>query len=199
VPIPPKQQNGLECKCTLTEILPLLLLKTPIHASLLLILNEDGLVLSFKIVPNDQRSFVQELLEEIWSTPDMEQITSVVYTDNPKVDGNYVKSAFQKCHPDQPIGVEVLQDIYHAKMRVLKEMPKNHVDYRAAKSDLTTIFSNLQVKGHYYTTDDFREALNEWVEKYSVVYSFADMTTTEKLKALGSKPQKYIYHSKKKN
>ena len=39
-----------------------------IKSSLLLILNEKGFVLGFRIVPNDKRTFVTEILVEIWKT-----------------------------------------------------------------------------------------------------------------------------------
>jgi len=159
-------------------------LQIPIHASLLLVLNKDAFVLNYAIVPNDTRAFVQECLSAIWTTANSKITPSVVYTDNPKVDQNFIQQTFEQCFPDCPLPVEVLLDIYHAKMRVLKEMSKTHVDYRSAKSDLNTIFANLQVKGTYNTTDDLEKSFDDWVEKYSSVYNYADLDSKEKLNYL---------------
>jgi hypothetical protein len=165
-------------------------LKVPISSSLLLVLNEDGMAVNYKIVPNDQRTFVQQLLSEIWETEEMQEVTSVVYTDNPKADSNLIKQTFLQCFPDLLLGVEVLLDIFHAKARVLKEMSRTHPDYRASKSDLTTIFALLQVRGHYDTTGDLQKSLDDWVEKYSIIYAYTTLSMAEKIDYLSEISQR---------
>ncbi len=54
--------------------------KIPLSSSLLLVLNEDGQVLNYKIVPNDRREHVETCLNEIWTEPDAQKIYEVVYS-----------------------------------------------------------------------------------------------------------------------
>jgi hypothetical protein len=149
-----------------------------------LVLNENGMAVNYQIVPNDKRDFVKKLLEEIWRTEDSNVVPSVVYTDNPKVDSSIINETFSHCFPEDPTGVEVLLDIYHAKVRVLREMNKHHPDYAAAKSDLTSIFALIQVRGQYDTIGDLRNTFDDWTSKYSKVYASTMLTTAEKISYL---------------
>jgi hypothetical protein len=102
--------------------------------------DEDGFVLGHKIVPNDSREFVTEILLEIWKTEGRTVSTQAIYTDNPIVDSKSIQNAYKECFPEDLTELAVLLDIFHAKARVLKSMQKTHPDYRAAKADLNTIF-----------------------------------------------------------
>jgi hypothetical protein len=48
------------------------------------------MVVNYRIVPNDQRDLVQQLLKEIWSVPEASKICEVVYTNNSKVDSAFI-------------------------------------------------------------------------------------------------------------
>jgi hypothetical protein len=50
-----------------------------------LILNEDRMAIYHKIVPNDRRNLIQQLLKEIWSVSGATKICEVVYINNSKV------------------------------------------------------------------------------------------------------------------
>lgn len=60
-------------------------------------------MLGFRIVPNDSRKYIRELLKEIWETPGRTVITKAVYTDNPRVDTAVVSKTFSEFYPDKTI------------------------------------------------------------------------------------------------
>jgi hypothetical protein len=157
-----------------------------LSSSLLLILNENGMILNYRIVPNDQCTFVQECLKEVWSTPGAQKICEVVYTDNPKVDKSFIEQTYLQCHPGH-LSVAVLLDIYHARARVIKEMSKYHPDFRAAKQDLASIFATIQQYGHFPTPDDLVDDFEEWCSKYSVVYTTTILPFDEQINFLAAK------------
>jgi hypothetical protein len=64
-----------------------------------------------------------------------------------------------------------LLDIYHAKVRTIKEMSKYHPNFRAIKQDLTSIFAIIQQYGHFPTPDNLIDNFEEWYSKYSIVYT----------------------------
>jgi hypothetical protein len=65
----------------------------------LLIQNECNAVLAMKIVPNDTRHFVQQLLHSIWTTEDRKVQTVCVYTDNARIDGNIIIELWKSLFP----------------------------------------------------------------------------------------------------
>ena len=72
-----------------------------VSASLLLILNENGEVLTYKIVSNDRREELYKLLLDIWKNSERKIITECVYTDNPKVDESFIQKAFEETPPKE--------------------------------------------------------------------------------------------------
>jgi hypothetical protein len=146
------------------------------------------MVLNYKIVPNDTRIYVAKLLEEIWTIPNLEKKCEVVYTDNPKVDRGSIQQIYTSCFP-KDIQIAVLLDVFHARARVLKEMSKSHPDYRVAKSDLTSIFSKLQVYGSYSSAKYLSQDFDNWLLKYSIIYPSSALTFSEQIKFI-SKNQK---------
>jgi hypothetical protein len=85
-----------------------------------LILNENRMVVNYRIVPNDQRNLVQQLLKKIWVLR-ASKICKVVDTDNSKVDSAFIQDTYIQCHPKE-IAVNVLLDIFYARERVLKDI-----------------------------------------------------------------------------
>jgi hypothetical protein len=155
---------------------------------LLLILNEDGMILNYRIVSNDKHTFFQECLKEVWSTLKAQKICEIVYTDNPKVDRNQIEQIYHQFFPNH-ISVAVLLDIYHAKARILKEMNKYYPDFRVAKQDLTTIFATIQQHGSYPTPNDLIEDFEDWCDKYSIVYKTLTLSFKDQIKFLAAKPK----------
>jgi 4-hydroxy-L-threonine phosphate dehydrogenase PdxA len=150
------------------------------------------MILNHKVVPNDTRKFVQQCLEEIWKQPDAEKICEVVYTDNPKVDTTAIQSIFLQLYPNH-LPVSVLLDIYHGRARVIKEMIKTHPDYRAAKQDLSTIFSLLQKFGHFASPGALSREFDAWCTKYSQVYASSALTFEEQIAFLATNTKQYNY------
>jgi hypothetical protein len=96
------------------------------------------------------------MFKEVWSTPEIQKICEVVYTNNSKVDRNYIQQIYHQYFPNH-ISVAILLNIFHAKTRVIKEMNKYHPDFRATKQDLTTIFAIIQQYGSYPTSNELIE------------------------------------------
>ena len=149
----------------------------------MLILNEDGMIVHYKIVPNDKRDEVKKLLKDIWTTPNIQKTTSVVYTDNPKVDRRAIQEIFLDCFSEE-VEVSVLLDIFHAKMRIIKDIPRSHPDYRVAKQDIAAIFNNIQKYGYYPLPQDLVDDFDTWVDKYSVVYSTSYLSFDDQINYL---------------
>jgi len=168
-----------------------LLLQIPLSSSLLLVLNEDGMILNYRIVPNDRRDLVQDVIRQIQRTEGREKDCEAVYTDNPRADRNYIQETYKECFPDAPLQLPVLLDIYHGRVRILKEMNKQHPDYRAGKSDLSTIFAKLQTPGAFGTPNDLAKEFMKWAAKYSVVYSSLTLSFDDQLEFLAQGSQRY--------
>jgi hypothetical protein len=150
------------------------------------------LIVNHKIVPNNKRTFVQTCLKQIWTEPEAEQICEVVYTDNPKVDKSSIQKIFADCFPNH-LPVAVLLDIYHARSRIIKEMIKTHPDFRVAKQDLTTIFATLQIFGHFPSPSSLSKELENWCQKYSIVYASSALNFVEQIDFLATNYKRYIY------
>ena len=52
--------------------------------------------------------------------------------DNPKVDEKAIMKAYYKTHSTKQVALKVLQDVFHAKARIVKELNRYHPDYKAA-------------------------------------------------------------------
>jgi hypothetical protein len=140
--------------------------KVPLGASLLIVLNEIGQILAFKVVPSDTRSFLQEMLKEIWTTPDLSVKCDAIYTDNPKVDKNAILTTYHSTFPDQIDTLDVCLDIFHAKNRVVKELQRSHPDYRAAVSELGKIFGKVINRGFDFK-EDLAKAFQDFADTFS--------------------------------
>jgi len=155
-----------------------------LSASLLLILNEDSKVLSFKIVPNDKREYLVLLLKEIWSNH-KEQQCQACYTDNVKVDAAFVNQAHAECFPNDPVDPTMLLDVFHAKNRVVSEMLKTHPDFKAANSDLSSVLHELKFPRSYPDENDFVEALSNWIKEYSSVHASLALSINDRIRFFG--------------
>ena len=164
-----------------------LTVKIGAHASLLIILNENGSVLAYKIVSNDKRDEVYNLLLELWNTPERKHITLCVYTDNPKVDESFIQMAFEETKPEGSLDIlYVLLDIFHAKTRVTKELPRSHPDRKGAMSDFSTIFAKLHHYSSSPTIGDLQQAFTDWKVKYSTVHAQLTYSLEQKIELLGN-------------
>jgi hypothetical protein len=137
-----------------------------LSASLLIILNEHGQVLSFEVVPSDSRSYLGELLKEIWTTPGLSVNCEAVYTDNPKIDKGGILNIFGSIFPDDQDCMDVCLDVFHAKNRVVRELQRNHADYKAAVSDLSKIFGQI-INRSFEFKEDLAKAFQQFGESYS--------------------------------
>jgi hypothetical protein len=74
-------------------------------------MNEKAAVMNYKIVPNDTRAYIRQLLEEIENTPGRKVQTKCIYTDNPRVDTSICEKVYQELSSYKVIP-DVLQVIY---------------------------------------------------------------------------------------
>lgn len=116
--------------------------------------------------------------------------------DNPNVDRSFVIDSFKKCHPNS-LGNDiftVLLDGWHARSRIIKELSRQHPDYKSAKSDLTEIFSKLPYQTSYPDADTLADAFDNWIKKYSVCHAALGLSLKQKIKYLGNKLCNIIYN-----
>ena len=129
-------------------------------------MNEFGAVLAYKIVPNDTKEYLQELLTSIWSVNN--NPTKAMYTDHPSKDSKTIINTWNSIYkfkfPNQSI--IVLQDIFHAQNRVLKGMSKNHSDYKFSSQEIKQIIYKVKT-GYYEKKEDFKEKLKKWQKKWN--------------------------------
>ena len=143
-------------------------------------------MVAYKIVCNDKRTEVYNLLLELWQTPERECIAQCIYTDNPKVDSSFILQAFEDTRPDGNLDVlQILLDIFHAKSRITKELSKSHPDRKAATADLTSIFGKLHHYNSYPKLSDLKMVFEEWCAKYSTVHAQLSYSTEQKILLLG--------------
>jgi hypothetical protein len=72
---------------------------------------------------------------------EVQKICEVIYTNNSKVNRNYIEQIYLQYFPSH-LFLAILLDIYYAKARIIKEINKFHPDFRVAKQNLT-IFLQL--------------------------------------------------------
>ena len=133
-------------------------------------MNEDNAVIQYKIVPNDKKEYLEELLSNIWSKTKV--TTLAMYTDHPAKDSNTIINTWNNFF-DEDFDITVLQDIYHAQNRVIKVMNKRHSDFPFAEKEIKEILFN--VKTNIYKTElDLKNALNEWQNKWKNIKNFGD-------------------------
>ena len=146
----------------------------PLKASLLVIMNEDNAVVFHKIVPNDTKEYLSELLSDIWSNSEV--ITKAMYTDHPAKDSKTIISNWnQYFDKDKCDEIIVLQDIYHAQNRVLKVMNKKHSDYKIAEKEIKEIIFRVKSDINPYENEqNFKDELNGWITKWKNQVNFGD-------------------------
>lgn len=153
-----------------------------------MILNENGEVLTYKIVSNDRREELYKLLLDIWKNSERKIITECVYTDNPKVDESFIQKAFEETAPKEESEFHVLTvllDIFHAKSRVVKEINRSHPDRKSAMADLSVIFGKLHHFNSYDTKTKLSTALTDWCKKYKKVHSQLSLSFEQKMALIG--------------
>ena len=184
-----KSLGAYSVKADTWVIIPVLLLlkiQIQLSCSLLIILNEDGMVLAYDIVPNDKRELISKLFMDIWNTPNRQKVCLAVYSDNPKSDKNCILVSFAATHHSPALNApDVLLDVFHGKSRVVKEMAHNHPDFRGAQSELAGIFAALPDKNAYPLSDDLVSAFQDWLDKYSTVCTPLYYEENDKLFYLG--------------
>ena len=139
------------------------------HSSTFLVFNEINAVLNFKVVPNDTRNYVTEIIEQIYDQIPVKDRMPMefFFTDNVLTDTRSIQELGKKLFPERKHKVFVLQDIWHAQQRVIAVLHKGHPDYGVAVSSIKKIFSQLPDPLAYPRCKDFEEALNKWRTQFS--------------------------------
>lgn len=105
-------------------------------------------------MPDDTFEHVTKLLEEIWVEKECHHLPAFYSTDNVGKDRYTVSDAFRDIRSARealhhlsttPITV-VLQDIWHARERVSRELKRSHPDYFQAVAALNHIFGRYSPK-----------------------------------------------------
>jgi hypothetical protein len=83
------------------------------------------MIFNYRIVFNDQYTFVQKCLKEVWSISGAQKICEVIYINNSKVDKSFIEQTYSQCHLSY-ISVTILLNIYYAREKVMKVISKYH-------------------------------------------------------------------------
>lgn len=102
---------------------------------------------TLQIVPDDTYERVDELLENIFLLQKCKHLPEFFSTDNVAKDQYTVADKFKAIRAaraelglsSQPV-TQVLQDIWHARERVSRELKRSHPDYFQAVAQLNQIF-----------------------------------------------------------
>lgn len=159
--------------------------KIQFSSSLYIICNEKSYVVGWKIVPDDTREHIIELLSTIYNRPGDHIIPQAFFTDDYDADFNLINTAFGKLYPDEKVP-QVMQDIWHLEQRTIKLLAKAHPDYKMACKELRIIFNKVQSDNPYTEPAEFIEALLGWAEKFSEP-QITITDTTKKMQLLAGK------------
>jgi hypothetical protein len=86
-------------------------------SSLLICMNEVNQVLSYKIVPNDTRGYVEKMIEAIITLPNRKASTLAIFTNNAFADFGILKGLFQRLNMDVAV-LQVSHLLYHINCRI---------------------------------------------------------------------------------
>ena len=135
-------------------------------ASLYLVTNELGLVIAWKIVPNDTREHVTQLIRDYYGSSPIKIPPRVFYTDDVAADKNSLKELMDDLIPEDDF--DVIQDIWHAQQRIIRLLARQHPDHYSAVTTFKNIFSRI-LSGQYETVEDIHQAFEDWETKYQTV------------------------------
>lgn len=104
--------------------------------------------LCLQVVPDDTFERVDELLYQIWVEQACKHLPEFFSTDNVSKDQYTVADKFKEIREQRAaLGLtqdpvtKVLQDIWHARERISRELKRAHPDYFQAVAQLNQIFA----------------------------------------------------------
>ena len=72
----------------------------------------------------------------------------------------------------------LLTDIYHAKMRVVKLLPRSHPDYKPSVQGISTILASIK-QHEYLSTHALASSLRQWCTQYKTPTEGSRYNTNE--------------------
>lgn len=155
-------------------------------ASLYIIANEIDAIIAWKIVPNDTRAHVSELISEYFHEGDPTSVvTQVFYTDNVVSDQNKLQEIFTKIQPKSKVAV--IQDLWHAQQRIIKLLAKVHPDFKESTKEIRAVFQRCLLtseEGGWPDVYSMQLAVTEWEKKFSSIQKIK-LDGEELISALG--------------
>lgn len=158
-----------------------------LQASVLTAITSQGLVAGIKVCPSEGHVHQAELLQEMYVPPNsthgvMKHAPEAIYTDNYSKDVKFLvdlaASIIDARNPPGQARMDptviktvIMNDIWHARMRVERLLLKNHPQYKAAVSEWRAIFSRLvseDAAKHYSCVQELEAAILGWLEKYQL-------------------------------
>ena len=118
-----------------------------LNAQLLTIINSNGLAIYCTIVPSGQTQyavglFVHILEQQLNSVIPADRVIRVVSVNNASHSGNQLIDAYRDKRDGANIELTVLQDLWHARTRITRELRRDHPQYGNAMYDIKQTITN---------------------------------------------------------
>lgn len=104
------------------------------------------------------------------------------------LDSASIIQSFHQLFPatDSPV---LLTDIYHAKMRVVKLLPRSHPDYKVSVQEMAAVLAKIRNQG-YPKVEDLAESLHQWATQFKTPTEGSRYNTNEIILLLNK--QRYV-------
>ncbi len=143
-----------------------------LNAQLLTVVDSAGLLLQCIFVPNGEAKY-QELVvrslvrrqKEAVNAGKRVAIFNVISVDNASQSCTKLSEAY-RAEAGYHTRPYILQDLWHARERYMRELERSHPSYKQAKQTGRKLIANL-LSGQYHRKDDLRRAWINWAQYYS--------------------------------
>lgn len=145
------------------------------HAQLLTVMDSNGLAVMCYIVPNGTVHYQQAILKyivqfQLAAGVPANQIVNVVSVDNASQIADQLVGEYARLRPNELL--TVLQDIWHARERIVRELVQGHPLKKDAAQDIRAIFARL-IKCEYPNVNVFVADMVRFRDLYSQPVSYA--------------------------
>ncbi len=161
-----------------------------LNAQLLTIMDSTGLAIYCTIVPSGQTQYVVGLLVHILehqlnNDVPADRIVNVVSVDNASHIGNQLMAAYRGKRDGTNVVLTVLQDLWHARTRITRELRREHPQYRDAMYDIKQIIARL-IKCEYNSRDELRTAMTDYKLKYTTAHKYSAIGNMHTISTVGA-------------
>ncbi len=136
------------------------------NAQLMTVMSSNGYVVHTQVVPNGEQKHAETVVQYIVKqqiAAKKSNVIRVVSVDNASQIGMSLLHFFKQSFN---LPIVVLQDIFHARQRITRELLRTHPQWSTAMFECKQMFSKL-VSGEYTDAQLFIDDLNHYRDKYT--------------------------------